>query len=88
MRTHKPNQRSKSQGLVEFALILPLLLMIVYGLFEVGRAIFIYSTVISATREATRYGSTTGLVGGQPRYKDCAGIRAAAQKMDFMGAPF
>lgn len=78
--------RTKAQTMVEFALILPILLMIVYGLLEVGRLIFIYSTVVSASREAARYGSATGLnvAGGVIRYKDCAGIRAAAQNVDFL----
>jgi Flp pilus assembly protein TadG len=78
---------TKSQGMVEFALALPFLLLIMLGLLEVGRLIFMYSTVTSASREAVRYGSATGLnvTGGVARYKDCAGIKAAAQKMDFLG---
>lgn len=82
-----PQKRERAQSLVEFALVLPLLLLVVYGLLEVGRLIFTYSIVISATREAVRYGSATGLnvAGGIPRYKDCDGIRAAAQNVDFLG---
>jgi len=78
----------KSQSMVEFALVIPILLLIIYGSLEVGRLIFIYSTVVTASREAARYGSATGLnvTGGIPRYKDCAGIRAAAQNVDFLGA--
>lgn len=74
--------------MVEFALILPILLMLIYGLLEVGRLIFIYSTVVTANREAARYGSATGLnvTGGVARYRDCAGIRAAAQNVDFLDA--
>ncbi len=78
--------RTKAQTLVEFALILPILLMIIYGLLEVGRLIFIYSTVVTAAREATRYGSATGLVSGTEQYKDCTGIRDAAQRVDFLNA--
>ena len=81
--------RTKAQTMVEFALILPILLMIIYGLLEVGRLIFIYSTVVSASREAARYGSATGLnvagAGGVPRYNDCAGIQEAADNIDFLG---
>ena len=39
-----------AQGMAEFALVMPLLLLVVYGLFEVGRLIFIYSNVITAAR--------------------------------------
>jgi len=89
MRIFKSNrkERTSAQTMVEFALVLPILLVIIYGLLEVGRLIFIYSTVVSASREAVRYGSATGLnvAGGTLRYKDCAGIRAAAQNVDFLG---
>jgi len=90
MRIFKSNRigRSKAQTMVEFALVLPILLVIIYGLLEVGRLIFIYSCIVSASREAVRYGSATGLnvAGGVPRYTDCTGIRAAAQNVDFLNA--
>jgi hypothetical protein len=77
----------KSQGMVEFALVMPMLLMLIYGVFEVGRVIFVYSIISTAAREAVRYGSATGLnvTGGVPRFDDCAGIRNAAQNVDFLG---
>lgn len=72
--------------MVEFALVIPILLLIIYGLIEVGRMLFIYNTVFSAAREAARYGATTGLneEGGVPRYQDCEGIRSAAQESGFL----
>jgi len=88
MRIFKSNrkERTKAQTMVEFALVLPILLVIIYGLLEVGRLIFIYSSIVSASREAVRYGSATGLniAGGVPRYNDCAGIQAAAYNVDFL----
>lgn len=77
----------RGQGMLEFALILPILLLIVYGMLEVGRALFIYSTVVTASRQAVRYGSATGLNADSSNnlYNDCAGIRAAAQNVDFLG---
>jgi hypothetical protein len=54
----KTKKRSRGQGLVEFALILPLLLLILLGIFEFGRAFFIYSNLFNAAREGTRYGMT------------------------------
>jgi Flp pilus assembly protein TadG len=85
--SRKPG-RQEAQGMVEFALVLSILLMVIYGLFEAGRLIFVYSTVVLASREAVRYGSATGLnvASGVPRYTDCIGIRAAAQNVDFLGA--
>ncbi|MEJ5312608.1 MAG: TadE/TadG family type IV pilus assembly protein [Anaerolineae bacterium] len=66
----KRTQRAKSgQGLVEFTLILPLLLLFLVGILEFGRLLFIYSNLFNATREGIRYGVTN------PR--DFNGIRNA-----------
>ena len=80
------SQKSPAQAMVEFALVLPILLLVVYGLIEVGRALFIYNSVASAARQATRYGAATGLnvTGGVPLYQDCAGIRSTAQRSVFL----
>lgn len=79
-------KRPPAQSMVEFALVLPILLLLVVGLIEVGRLIFITSSITSATRSAARYGSATGLndTGTVPRYRDCAGIRNAARRMTFI----
>jgi Flp pilus assembly protein TadG len=79
-------RKNTAQAMVEFALVLPILLVLIYGLLEVGRLLFIYSSVVTATRSASRYGAATGLntSGGVPRYQDCAGIRAAAQQVGFL----
>lgn len=44
----------RGQALVEFALILPILVLLLVGLFDVGRAVFAYNTVANAAREAAR----------------------------------
>ncbi len=74
------HKRETAQGMVEFALILPILLMVVLGVIEFGRLLFFYSSVTSASREGARYGSAVGNVNGVPRYADCDGIRDAALK--------
>ena len=77
--------KPRAQTLVEFALVMPILLMVIYGVLEVGRLILTYSIVTSASREAVRYGSATGYVaGGTVRYCDSSGIKAAAKKVDFI----
>jgi len=80
------SQKSPAQAMVEFALVLPILLLVIYGLLEVGRLLFIYSSVVSAARQAARYGAAIGLNtnGGVPRYRDCAGMRSAAQRVGFI----
>lgn len=75
-------QKLKAQGIVEFALVLPLLLILVFGIIEAGRLLFIYSAVLSSSREAARYGSAAGEIPGYiPYYGDCNGIRAAAMRI-------
>jgi Flp pilus assembly protein TadG len=44
----------RGQSLVEFALILPLFVLLLVGLFDVGRAVYAYNTVNNAAREAGR----------------------------------
>ena len=73
--------RVKGQSLAEFSLVLPVLLLIVFGVIEFGRLMAIYSMVSSASRNATRYGAAVGNSGaGVPYYLDCAGIRAEAKR--------
>jgi len=81
----KHSKSELAQGFVEFALAIPVLLLVVYGLLEAGRLLFIYSSTVTAARQAVRYGAVTGLLdGGYPHYQDCAGIRAAAQHVGFI----
>ena len=68
--------------MVEFALVLPLLLLLVYGVIEAGRLLFIYSAVFTSSREGARYGSASGDVGGGvPHYLDCNGIMNAVKRI-------
>ncbi len=69
------------QGLVEFALILPLLLLMMVGVIEFGRMLAIYNGVSNSAREAARWGSVVGVApSGKHYYEDCAGMAAAANR--------
>ena len=48
-------QQFRAQSLVEFALILPIALFLLFGFFDIGRAIFNFASLTTAVREATRY---------------------------------
>lgn len=75
-------QQNHGQGMVEFALALPILLLLVFGVIEAGRLLFFVSSVSSASREAARYGAAVGEnAGGTLRFRDCAGIRDAAKRV-------
>jgi len=70
------------QGLVEFALILPVFLLLVLGIVEFGRLMVTMSAVSTASRDAARYAISAGdTTGGIPHYHDCLGIRAAAERV-------
>src|SRR3972149_6965741 len=78
-------QKTRGQAMVEFALALPVLLTLLYGLFEAGRLLFIYASTVTAARQAVRYGSATGIgPNGMPYYQDCEGIIAAANNVGFI----
>ena len=44
----------RGQSLVETALVLPILLLILMGIFDFGRAVFAFNAVSNAAREAAR----------------------------------
>jgi len=52
---YKDEREGRGQGLVEFALILPILLLILLGILDFGRILFIYVNLFNAAREAGRY---------------------------------
>ncbi len=44
----------RSQALIEFALISPVLLLLLFGIIDLGRAVFYYDTINHAVREGAR----------------------------------
>ena len=52
----KKKDKSRGQTMVELALVLPIMLLVVLGLVEFGRALFIYTVVSNAAREGVRAG--------------------------------
>ncbi|MCB9106905.1 MAG: pilus assembly protein [Anaerolineales bacterium] len=83
--------KEKGQSLVEFALILPLLLLLLLGIIEGARVIWGYVTVQQAAREAARYAVT-----GRPYLPDgaistfeqtCLGNPTDITGYDYPGSP-
>lgn len=54
----KKHIKQRGVAAVEFAILLPLLLFIVFGITEFGRALYSYNTIVKATRDAARFYST------------------------------
>jgi Flp pilus assembly protein TadG len=54
MLRRRDSDRSRGQALVEFGLILPIFVLVLVGLFDLGRAVYVYNTINNAAREAVR----------------------------------
>jgi Flp pilus assembly protein TadG len=67
-------RRSTGQSMVEFALILPVLILILIGLFDAGRAIYAYNTVSNSARAGARVAIVDQ---NTARIKDAAKQKAA-----------
>lgn len=67
---------SAGQALVEFAMVLPLLILIIMGVFDLGRAIYGYNVISNSAREGARYGIVHCDV--QTSTLDVAGVRSTA----------
>ena len=51
---HRPRRRGRGQALVEFALVLPILLLIILGVVDFGRAVYGFNTIGNAARSGGR----------------------------------
>jgi len=81
----RKNLGTRAQALVEFAIALPLLLVMLVGIMEVGRMIITYALVNNASRDAVRYASAVGRGDdGFYKYKNCLGIQNIAKKSAFI----
>jgi hypothetical protein len=55
LKNANPDRRhQRSQALIEFALISPVLLLLTFGIVDIGRAVFYFDTLNHAAREAAR----------------------------------
>lgn len=75
--TRRPSGRSRrprtaGQSLVEFALVLPVFLLLIFGIIDLGRFIYMNSTLSQAAREATRVASVeASWIGQSGTYASC-----------------
>jgi Flp pilus assembly protein TadG len=72
---HSPQ---RGQTLVEFAVIIPVFLLLAVVIFDFGRAVYYYSAIHNAAREGARYGAVNYLVVSGKNTADVGGMKAAA----------
>ncbi len=75
-----PKDDERGANLVEFAIIAPLLFLLLFGVIEFARLGYAFSEVWTAAREGARYATVVGDEdgNGEPNFVDCDGIEAAA----------
>jgi Flp pilus assembly protein TadG len=56
----------QGQALVEMALMLPVLVLLLVGVFDLGRAVWLSNSLAMAVREGTRYGVVHGALSASP----------------------
>jgi len=78
LRPPQHDDPRRGQALVEFALTLPLLLMLIFGIIDLARILFAYTQVVDASRQAIRHGIVEGLPASRDQYFNIAQIRQAA----------
>jgi Flp pilus assembly protein TadG len=79
------SRHENGQGTLELALVLPIFMTLLLGVFEIAFLFFYNVSVANASREAARYAATSGcpsstacLDADVQYYQDCAGIKARA----------
>jgi Flp pilus assembly protein TadG len=53
-------RRCRGQSVAEFALVIPLFLVMLFGIIDIGRVIWANDALANASREGARYASVTG----------------------------
>jgi len=69
----KPNRQQAGQSLIEFALLIPLMFLLIMGLFDIGRAILYYAVMNNAAREGTRFAVVQPDCNYRSNPGDCSG---------------
>jgi Flp pilus assembly protein TadG len=72
----------KGQTMTEFALVLPIIALLLFAVIQCGIAFNNYLTVTDAARAAARKGAVSMYGGGSPSSAASAAARASAQNLD------
>ena len=57
LRARRLMRDEEGAAIVEFALVMPILALVVFGIIDFGRAFYTVNNIISAVREGARYGA-------------------------------
>ena len=59
-RTMTRRDKPRGQAMVEFALVIPVFILLLVGMFDLGRVVWVNDTLATAAREAARYAIVHG----------------------------
>jgi Flp pilus assembly protein TadG len=82
----KETENSEGQATVEFALVVLLLMLLMFGIVDFSRLFFAYATMSNGVREGARYGIVHPPVEPNPEAKRQATKRHAEAMMVLIGA--
>lgn len=77
MRITRFRRDDRGAAAVEFALVLPILVVLVFGVVDFGRALFAYNYLTSAVREGGRFAAVQGSASAQAAVQ--------ARMVDYLG---
>lgn len=77
-------KKSRGQAMAEFALTVPILTLVIFGIIDFGRLLFTYAQASNALRSAVRYAEVIGYQDAATKvYLDCPGMMKAAGEVFF-----
>ncbi len=72
LRIPRLHGRGRGQALVEFALVFPVFMLVLFGILDVGRYVYVSNALNEASREGARYGSVDAVEVLLPRERGVA----------------
>ena len=80
--------RQQGVAMVEFAIALPLLLLLLFGIAEFGRMLFQYNSLLQAGRDAGRYAASEAWNATLGRVDLSTDLQARTKNVAVYGVPF
>jgi hypothetical protein len=82
----KRRRNTRGQGMTEFALVMPVLLLLVMGIIDFGRVLTSFAMTSNALRSALRTAQVIGYADDKTVFGNCAALRSILRQTFFTGA--
>lgn len=79
--TGRRRDRTRGQAMVEFALVFPIFVVVLFGLIDVGRFVYVANAISQGVREGARYGSVANFAAGCNLGRDACIQRETISRM-------